>query len=186
MGARDWNVARRRLQFPSFRSLNVWFHSPPRDYRKKVKAYMCMCSCHEWIMYSDSRDRWIYDHQLKRIWLALTLNQEVLVKSCYNPQPWTHSRSLLVLPQSLPIIRVQESFKFQLRTKLPKIANWHFLPNINLNAFQRKQLDVPLPQCSLSPYPTPSPYPWQMALINIDMITRFPAINTHSSYGFKC
>lgn len=28
--------------------------------------------------------------------------------------------------------------------------------------------------------------PWQMVLINVDTITRFTAINIHSSYGFKC
>lgn len=124
VGARDWNIACWRLQFLSFRSLNVWFHSPPQDYRQKVKAYICMCSYHKWIMYSDSRDRWIYDHQLKRI--AVTLNKEVLVKSRYNSLLWTHCRSLLVLPRSSLIIWAQESLMFQLCTKLPKVANCHF------------------------------------------------------------
>lgn len=134
-------------------SLNVWFHSPPQDYRQKVKAYMCMCSCHEWIMYSDSRDRWIYDHQLKRI--AVTLNQEVLVKSCYNSQRWTHCRSLSVLPRSSPTIRVQESLKFQICTKLPKIASCHF----QLKCLQTQTAWRALHQCSLSPSPRPHPVP---------------------------
>ncbi len=143
-----------------------------------------MCSCHEWIMYFDRRDRWIYDHQLKRI--AVTVNQEVLVKSCYNSQPWTQSRCLLVLPPFSPMIREQESFTFQPHTKWPKIAQRLFSSNIDTNAFKHKQLEVPLPHRSVSTWPPPSPHSWQMDLINIDMITRFPAINTHSSYGFKC
>lgn len=153
----DWNVARRRLQFAPFRSLNVWFHSPRQDYTRKVKAYTCMCSRREWIMYSDSRDRWIYDHQLKRI--AVTLNQEVLVKSCYKSQRWTHCRSLPVLPQSSAVIRVQESLRFQLSAKLLKIASCH-LPVHQVECLQTQtDWSAPTPLLPLSlrtPTLTPS------------------------------
>lgn len=184
VGTPDWNIASQRLQLPSplslhwyGSSLNVWFHSPSQDYRHKVKAYMCMYSCHEWIMYSDSRSRWIYDHLLKRI--AVTLNQEVLVKTCYNYWWWTHCGFLSMSPRSSPTVRAQKILEFQLCTKLHAIASCHFPKNqLNSNAFKHKQLDVPYPSATTPSSPLPSPSPWQMALINTDMITRFPAINT--------
>lgn len=155
VGAHDWNIASWRLQFPSFRSLNVWFHSPPQDYRQKVKPYMC--SCHEWIMYSDSIDRWIYDHQLKRI--AVTLNQEVLVKSCYNSQLWSHCRSILVLPIVTHNQGTGKLFKFQLRTKLPLKKETAIFPNINLNALNTNSLTCPYPTALSPPYHHPHPIP---------------------------
>lgn len=155
VGACDWNIASRRLQFLSIPSLNVWFHSVLRDYRQRVKAYMCMCSCQEWIMYSDSRDRWIYDHQLKRI--AVTLNQEVLVKSCYNSQPWTCSRSLLMFTGSSPTIGVQESFTFQQCAKWHKIASCHFPQTSTRMPSNINSLTCPYPTALSPPYPHPHP-----------------------------
>lgn len=95
--ARDCNVGKRRLCFPSLRFGSVWFHLLPLTRSHRVKAYMCVCSCHECVMDPDSRGRWIYDYnELQQHWTRKYLSNCGKTGSCKLP-----TQSLSVLSEVL-------------------------------------------------------------------------------------
>lgn len=125
---------------------------------------MCVCSRYECLMDPDSRGRWIYDYsELQQRWTRKYLSN--------------HGKNFWVVSSQ----QIQRGFSFRIDRR---IWNRH----LTLTRLSQMFSDTQSSTCPSDSFvSTEAPArPWQMVLINVDTITRFPAINIHSSYGFKC